>query len=36
MLNVSKLASGVWQVRVKWTAAGNGYFLEQKITITGR
>jgi len=32
-VDVSKLAAGLWQVRVKWNAGGQGYFLEQKITI---
>ncbi|HEX9047785.1 MAG TPA: FixH family protein [Verrucomicrobiae bacterium] len=32
-LDVSQLAAGLWQVRVKWSAAGEGYFLEQKFKI---
>ena len=32
-LDVSKLAAGLWQVRIKWTANADEYFLEQKITI---
>jgi hypothetical protein len=32
-LNVSKLAAGLWLVRAKWNAAGEDYFLEQKIKI---
>lgn len=32
-LDVSKLASGLWLVRAKWTAGGQNYFLEQKIKI---
>jgi hypothetical protein len=32
-LDVSAFAPGLWQVRVKWNAAGEDYFLEQKITI---
>ena len=32
-LDVSQLAAGAWHVRAKWTAAGQDYFLEQKITI---
>ncbi len=32
-LDVSKLAAGLWQVRVKWNAGGQDYFLEKKITI---
>ncbi len=32
-LDVSKLAAGSWTVRVKWSAAGETYFLEQKIKI---
>jgi nitrogen fixation protein FixH len=35
-LNVSRLASGLWLVRVKWNAGGEKYFLEQKITIAGK
>jgi len=33
MLDVSKLAGGLWLVRVKWNAGGQDYFLEQKIKI---
>jgi nitrogen fixation protein FixH len=32
-VDVSKLAVGLWEVRVKWTAGGEEYFLEQKIKI---
>ena len=32
-IDVSKLAAGPWLVRVKWSAAGENYFLEQKIKI---
>jgi hypothetical protein len=32
-LDVSKLAPGSWLVRVKWSAGGETYFLEQKIKI---
>jgi hypothetical protein len=32
-LDVSKFATGLWQVRVKWNAGGEDYFLEQKIKI---
>ena len=32
-LDVSQLAAGPWQVRVKWSAGGQDYFLEQKITL---
>ena len=32
-VDVSKLAAGLWQVRVKWSAGGQDYFLEQKIKI---
>ncbi len=32
-LDVSRFAAGPWLVRVKWTAAGENYFLEQKIKI---
>ena len=34
-LNVSTFATGLWQVRVKWIAGGESYFLEQKITVAG-
>jgi hypothetical protein len=34
--NFSRLAGGLWVVRVKWTAAGGNYFLEQKITVIGK
>ena len=33
VLDISKLAAGFWQLRVKWSAGGQDYFLEQKITI---
>jgi hypothetical protein len=32
-LDVSQFAAGLWVVRVKWNAAGQDYFLEQKIKI---
>ena len=32
-VDVSKLATGLWQVRVKWIADGESYFLEQRIVI---
>jgi hypothetical protein len=32
-INLSKLAIGPWLVRVKWSAGGQEYFLEQKIRI---
>ena len=32
-VDVSKLAAGPWQVRVKWSAGGQDYFLEEKITL---
>ena len=35
-LNVSRLAAGLWSVRVKWVADGKNYFLEQKITVAGK
>ncbi|MDD5141069.1 MAG: FixH family protein [Verrucomicrobiales bacterium] len=35
-VNVSKLAAGLWQVRVKWNTGGEDYFLEQKITVAGK
>ena len=33
MLDVSKLAPGLWLVRAKWNAGGQDYFLEQKIKL---
>lgn len=33
ILDISKLASGAWVVRVKWNAGGQDYFLEQKIKV---
>jgi nitrogen fixation protein FixH len=35
-LDVSKLAGGLWSVRVKWVAGGENYFLEQKIIVAGK
>ena len=35
-LDVSQLAAGLWEVRVKWTAGGQDYFLERKITVAGK
>jgi nitrogen fixation protein FixH len=35
-LDVSRFAAGLWRVRVKWNADGQDYFLEQKITVTGK
>jgi len=32
-VDTSKLAAGLWLVRVKWNAAGKDYFLERKITL---
>ena len=32
-LDVSKLAAGLWRVRVRWNAGDQEFFLEQKITI---
>ncbi len=32
-VDVSKLAAGLWQVRVKWSVGGQDFFLEQKIKI---
>jgi len=32
-VDVSKFAAGPWEVRVKWSAGGQDYFLEQKITL---
>ena len=35
-LDVSRLAPGLWRVRVKWNAGGQDYFLDQKIIVTGK
>lgn len=35
-LDVSQFAAGLWRVRVKWNAGGQDYFVEQKITVTGK
>jgi hypothetical protein len=35
-LDVSRLAAGLWLVRVNWLAGGENYFLEQKITVAGK
>jgi len=32
-VDVAKLAAGLWQVRLKWSAGGQQYYLEQKITL---
>lgn len=32
-VDVSKLKAGLWQVRVKWTAGGQNYFLEQRVIL---
>ncbi|HUC84053.1 MAG TPA: FixH family protein [Candidatus Acidoferrales bacterium] len=32
-VDISKLKAGRWQVRVKWAAGGQNYFLEQKLTL---
>jgi hypothetical protein len=34
--DVSKFAAGLWVVQVRWNAGGQDYFLEQKITVTGK
>jgi hypothetical protein len=35
-LDVSKLAAGLWAVRARWTAGGDDYFMEQRITVIGK
>jgi hypothetical protein len=35
-LDGSKLAPGLWLVRARWHAAGENYFLEQKVTLAGK
>jgi len=32
-VDISKMAAGLWQVRVKWTADNQTYFLEQKVVL---
>jgi hypothetical protein len=32
-INLSKLASGPWLMRVKWQADGQAFYLEQKIIL---
>lgn len=32
-VDASQFAAGLWHVRVQWRAAGQDYFLEQKITL---
>jgi nitrogen fixation protein FixH len=32
-VDVSKLRPGRWDVRVRWTAGGQGYYLEQKLDL---
>jgi len=34
-LDARELADGLWKVRVKWTAAGQEYFLEQPVIVSG-
>jgi nitrogen fixation protein FixH len=36
VLDVSGLAAGLWLVRVKWSAGGEDYFLEQKFILTAK
>ena len=36
VLDVSKLAAGLWLVRAKWNAGGESYFIEQKIIVAGK
>ena len=33
ILDVGKFATGPWQLRVTWEAAGEGYYLEQKFVV---
>jgi hypothetical protein len=35
-IDASKLAGGLWKVRVHWSAAGKDYFLDQKIVVTSK
>ena len=35
-LDVSRLAAGLWSVRLKWTAGGKEFFLEQKYNFPGK
>jgi len=34
-LDATKLLGGLWKVRVKWTANGQEYFLDQPVIVTG-
>jgi hypothetical protein len=33
LVDVSRLAGGLWYVRVKWSAGGQDYFLEEKLIL---
>ena len=35
-LDTSRLAPGLWKVRVSWTAAEQTYYLEQKVIVTAK
>jgi nitrogen fixation protein FixH len=35
-LDISQLPTGAWTVRVRWTAGGQDYFLQKKITVPAR
>lgn len=35
-LNLAKLATGLWRVRVTWTAGGQNYRLEEKINLAAK
>lgn len=36
ILDLSRLAAGLWRVRVSWSAGGQDYFLNQKIVIAAK
>jgi len=35
-LDVSKLTTGLWQIRARWNAGGQSYFLQERVIVAGR
>lgn len=35
-LDVSKLTTGLWQIRAKWNAGGQSYYLQERIVVAGK
>ena len=35
-LDVSKLPTGPWQIRAKWNAGGQSYYLQERIVVAGK